>query len=162
MRGLNRFGGVLPRAYFTIEGELLMNRTVLVAALLAVCFLTAMPLQAREGHAPGVFFSQPSDKALVSADVKVVMVVEGMRLHPAGEVIKGTGHHHLIIDGGSVPKGEVVGKDRQHLHFGKGQTETVISLEPGKHTLTLQFADGAHHSYGRAMSRTIHITVKRP
>jgi hypothetical protein len=69
-------------------------------------------------------------------------------------------HHHLIVDGGAVAKGQVVPSDAQHVHFGRGQTETELSLKPGPHTLTLQFADGAHLSYGEMMSQTIHITVK--
>ena len=45
------------------------------------------------------------------------------------------------------------------LHFGKGQTETDVPLTPGPHTLTLQFADGAHLSYGPTLSSTIKIQV---
>ena len=63
-------------------------------------------------------------------------------------MLEGTGHHHLIVDGKAVPKGSVVPADATHMHFGKGQTETTLKLPPGKHTLTLQFADGAHQSYG--------------
>ena len=32
--------------------------------------------------------------------VKVVMVVEGMKVKPAGEVVEGTGHHHILINHG--------------------------------------------------------------
>ncbi|MDQ6974353.1 MAG: DUF4399 domain-containing protein, partial [Mariprofundaceae bacterium] len=90
----------------------------------------------------------------------VVMAVEGMRVHKAGDLIKETGHHHVVVDGGFIPKGDVVAKDETHKHFGKGQTETRLHLTPGEHSLTLQFADGHHQSYGKAMSQTIHIFVK--
>ena len=50
--------------------------------------------------------------------------------------------------------------DDTHIHFGKGQTETELKLAPGKHTLTMQFADGAHRSYGPDLSSTISVTVK--
>ncbi len=50
--------------------------------------------------------------------------------------------------------------DETHIHFGKGQKETTITLSPGKHTLTLQFADGAHISYGKEMSKKISVNVK--
>ena len=54
----------------------------------------------------------------------------------------------------------MVPADATHLHFGKGQTETMLKLTPGKHTLTLQFADGAHQSYGPDLSSTITVEVK--
>jgi len=50
--------------------------------------------------------------------------------------------------------------DEHPLHFGKGQTEAMLKLAPGRHKLQLQFADGAHRSYGPAMSKTITYTVK--
>ena len=34
--------------------------------------------------------------------------------------------------------------DETHLHFGKGQTEAALTLAPGKHKLTLQFANALH------------------
>jgi len=108
----------------------------------------------------GPHFITPNDGDVVSGDINIKMRVYGMKVHPAGDLIKGTGHHHLIIDGASVPEGEAVAKDDTHIHFGKGQTETSITLTPGKHTLTLQFADGHHQSYGKIMSETIAITVK--
>ncbi|MCA9543181.1 MAG: DUF4399 domain-containing protein, partial [Myxococcales bacterium] len=68
--------------------------------------------------------------------------------------------HHIIIDGEGVAQGQVVPKDDKHIHFGGGQTETELELTPGKHTLTMQFADGAHMSYGPKMSQTITVEVK--
>ncbi|WP_176115977.1 DUF4399 domain-containing protein, partial [Burkholderia cepacia] len=58
-----------------------------------------------------------------------------------------------------IPKGEVIPASEHSLHFGKAQTETDIQLPPGKHTLTLQFGDGMHRSYGPAMSQTITVNV---
>ena len=88
------------------------------------------------------------------------MLVEGMKVMPAGDMTDHTGHHHLIIDGTPIPKGTKVPKDDKHIHLGKGQTETDVALTPGAHILTLQFADGMHQSYGEEMSTTIKITVK--
>jgi hypothetical protein len=89
------------------------------------------------------------------------MGVQGMEIKPAGTAAENTGHHHLLIDAQQVNAGDVipVGND-QYRHFGKGQTETVIKLTPGTHTLTLQFANGAHVSYGAEMRSTIDVTVK--
>ena len=106
-----------------------------------------------------VFFVEPKDGAEITGPVKVVMGVEGMTVKPAGEVVEGTGHHHLLINHGAMPAGEVVPTDDTHRHFGKGQTDTVLNLAPGDYDLTLQFADGLHRSYGDKLSATIHVKV---
>jgi len=108
----------------------------------------------------GPHFITPKDGDTVSGDILVKMGIKGLKVHKAGDLIDGTGHHHLIIDGSYVAENEVVPADAKHIHFGKGQTETTVHLKPGKHTLTLQFADGHHQSYGKIMSKTINITVK--
>lgn len=107
-----------------------------------------------------VYFVEPQDGATVKSPFKVRFGVEGMAIAPAGDTKPDTGHHHLIIDGAPVPQGEVVPTDDSHRHFGKGQTETELTLPPGEHTLTLQFANGAHQSFGEAMSSRIKILVK--
>jgi hypothetical protein len=109
----------------------------------------------------GVYFVEPKDGAVIGNEVKVVMGVQGMEIKSAGTVAENTGHHHLLIDAPQVNAGEAVpaGND-QYRHFGKGQTEATIKLAPGTHTLTLQFANGAHVSYGEKMRSTISVTVK--
>jgi hypothetical protein len=113
-----------------------------------------------------ISFAAPADGATVEGpakdgkvEVAVKMATEGIAVKPAGEVEVGSGHHHIIVDGAAIPTGQVVPKDDTHIHFGKGQTETTLALAPGKHTLTLQFADGIHRSYGEALSSSIEITV---
>jgi hypothetical protein len=84
-----------------------------------------------------------------------------LKLDTAGAIVAGTGHHHLLIDAGdSIPAGQVVPKDSTHLHFGKAQASTEVKLAPGKHVLTLQFADGIHRSYGSQLAATVAVTVK--
>jgi hypothetical protein len=123
----------------------------------ALAGLLAMSGAAR---AASVSFVQPADGATVSNPVHVVFGVEGMKIAPAGTTTEGTGHHHLLIDGKPLPKGEVIPANDKSLHFGKGQTETDLTLPPGDHTLTLQFGDGAHRSFGPEMSKTITVHVK--
>jgi hypothetical protein len=113
-----------------------------------------------------VSFIEPSDGAkiegpLVDGKVKVAvkMGAENIAVKPAGAIEAGTGHHHLLVDVEPGAKGEVVGADEQHIHYGKGQTEAEIALAPGEHTLRLQFADGIHRSYGSELSATSKITV---
>ena len=115
-----------------------------------------------EGHAAGgahVFFKNLKDGENVSSPVKVEMGVEGMTLAKVGSTGAQEGHHHIIIDGAAVPKGEVVPSDATHLHFGQAQTETNVELPAGKHTLTLQLADGLHRSFGPDLSARVSINV---
>ncbi len=108
-----------------------------------------------------VFFKSPADGAKVPKTFKVEFGLEGMEISKAGEDNdnKKKGHHHLIINEGHIPHGTPVPTTKQHLHYGKGQEEAELTLKPGRYTLTLQFADGAHRSYGEKMSSTINITV---
>ncbi len=113
-----------------------------------------------------VFFIEPVEGAEVKGPlvdgkvaVAIKMGVENVAVKEAGQQIQGTGHHHLVIDGEHIPLGSVVPKDDTHVHYGKGQTETSVMLAPGEHSLTLQFADGAHLSYGPQLSAAIRIKV---
>jgi len=131
----------------------------------AALALAALPLAvnalAYEGGEHGVDFEKPHNGAGVKGEFKVEMEVDGMKVHKAGDIIEGTGHHHLIIDGDCIAKGQVVPKDATHLHFGKGQTETMLKLSPGRHKVTLQFANGHHQSYGSEWCKSIHVTVMK-
>ncbi len=110
--------------------------------------------------AQGVYFVAPADGATVEGPFKVQFGVKGMTIKPAGELVDGTGHHHLLINVDGPAKGATIPADAQHLHFGKGQTETELKLTPGTYRLKMQFADGFHASYGQDMSATITVTVK--
>ena len=93
---------------------------------------------------PSVGFEQPADGATVSSRFKVVMAAAGLVVEPSGEINDGAGHFHILVDTDFVPAGQVIPTDDQHLHYGKGQQTVYLELEPGEHTLRLQFADGAH------------------
>ena len=84
-----------------------------------------------------------------------------MGVAPAGVEKAMTGHHHLIIDAPTPALDEEIPADKNHLHFGKGQTETRITLPPGTHTLQLVMGDHNHVPHNPpVMSRKITITVK--
>jgi hypothetical protein len=110
--------------------------------------------------AQSVDFVEPKDGATVPATFKVKFAVDGMKVAPAGDTNEGTGHHHLLIDTADIPQGEVIPMNDSHRHFGKGQTETEITLPPGRHRLTMQFADGAHRSYGEKLRKSIVVEVR--
>jgi hypothetical protein len=121
----------------------------------AITALPAVPAGAK------VFFKNIKEGQTLASPVKVEMGIDGLKLDTAGAIVAGTGHHHLLIDAGdSIPAGQVVPKDATHLHFGKAQSETTVTLTPGKHVLTLQFADGIHRSYGGQLAATVTVTVK--
>ena len=110
--------------------------------------------------AQSVRFLEPADGATVGSPFKVRFAVDGMEVKPAGDMAANTGHHHLLINAEPLKTGESVPFDDKHLHFGKGQTEAEVKLAPGSYVLTMQFANGAHQSYGAPMSKSIKITVK--
>lgn len=110
--------------------------------------------------AKGVAFANIKDGDTIKRKSKVQFSVTGMELKPAGDPTPNSGHHHLIIDGNAFPAGTMVPKDDKNLHYGAAQAEAEISLKPGKHTLTLQFADKDHKSFGEEWSKTIAVDVK--
>jgi hypothetical protein len=109
-----------------------------------------------------VYFVNLQSGDEVTSPLELEFGVEGMTVQPAGELIEGTGHHHLLIDRGFIEKGTIVPADSMNIHYGDGSTSTTIELSPGKHTLTLQFADGYHQSYGGQMSSEVEIFVAEP
>jgi len=135
----------------------MMFKKLLSGAVLSSVFLVAVAVHAQQAR---VFFVEPKDGATVTSPVHVVFGLEGMALAPAGDTNPQKGHHHLLIDAGPMQKGLVIPMNDKSLHFGKMQTEADVKLPPGDHTLTLQFGDGAHQSFGPEMSQTIKIHVK--
>lgn len=132
----------------------------IIFTLLLSCFYGHLVLATNSGS--GVSFIEPKDGAIVEETFKVKMDLTGMKLCPANTHTedKQCGHHHILVDGAPIPEQQVITTDEKHIHLGKMQTETELKLSPGKHTLTLQFADFAHRSYGKNLSSTIHIEVK--
>jgi len=91
-----------------------------------------------------VFIVNPNDGATVTSPVTVEFGVDGYMLAWAGTYEPQTGHHHLLVDVPLPDMDKPVPADANHIHFGKGQTETSLELEPGEHTLQLLLADGNH------------------
>jgi hypothetical protein len=86
----------------------------------------------------------PKHGEVVSSPIKVVFGLSGLRVAPAGVQREKTGHHHLLIDTGVPDPSKPIPADDRHKHFGGGQTETIIELTPGQHTLQLLLGDFAH------------------
>ena len=134
------------------------------AACCATLALTAAAL-AREPSPAGaeVYIVSPKDGAKVKGPVTVVFGLKGMGVAPAGIKMDNTGHHHLLIDA-DVPAdlSQPLAANEHSVHFGKGQTETSLTLAPGKHTLQLVLADSTHTPHDPAViSKKITIDVQK-
>lgn len=106
-----------------------------------------------------VYFANLADGSDVSSPLYLEFAADGIEVEPAGEVKKGFGHHHILINEEFTPMGEAVPADDTHIHYGGGQKDATIELDPGTYLLTLQFADGLHRSYGKGLSETVKIKV---
>jgi hypothetical protein len=139
-------------------------KTAIFAALIAL----ALPVVALadSGRTPSprgakVFIIEPKDGATVSGPLTIKFGIEGMDVAPAGTDKPNTGHHHLLIDATLVDFSDAIPKDEAHIHYGKGQTETSITLKPGPHTLQLLLGDKNHIPHDPpVMSEVVAITVK--
>ena len=82
----------------------------------------------------------------VKSPFKVVFGLTGMGIAPAGVEKEDTGHHHLLINKSlEGPALQVnIPADDKHVHFGKGQTEAMVQLPPGRHVLQLVLGDHNH------------------
>lgn len=115
---------------------------------LALCFTAAagaseLPRSAAPEGAR-LYFISPVDGETVGRELVVRFGLSGMGVAPAGSLVANTGHHHLIINADLPPAGLPIPADEQHIHFGGGQTETTLRLEPGSHTLQLMLGDHSH------------------
>jgi Domain of unknown function (DUF4399) len=124
-------------------------RLLVATAALLIAF-AAGPIEAGETPAPEgaeVYIIAPEDGATVSSPLTVVFGLKGMGVAPAGIEKEKTGHHHLLIDTPMLEGEDLdfsIPADENHIHFGGGQTETVVELEPGTHTLQLLVGDQNH------------------
>lgn len=124
----------------------LMTATLTVAGGISFAQDTPSPDGAR------VYFVNIADGDTVPAGSPVVFGLSGMGVAPAGTERENSGHHHLLVNRPPLGQGEFGGEefelavpsDESHRHFGGGQTETVLDLPPGEHTLQLVLGDYLH------------------
>ena len=87
--------------------------------------------------------------------------LRNMGVTHAGDPTPKMGHHHLLIDVNEpLDLNEPIPSDKNHLHFGAGQTEVRLDLPPGPHTLQLVLGDADHIPFDPpVVSKKIYIVV---
>lgn len=140
-----------------------MHRTIIALVLGVTCLTHA----AFAGDTPAprdvyLYIGWPNDgEVILGRSFRVWFGLRNMGIAPADIEKKNTGHHHLLINTELPPFDEEIPSDRNHIHFGAGQTETRLSLPPGTHTLQLLLGDHNHIPHKPPVySKKITITVK--
>ena len=135
----------------------------LAISILLFAFVSVVTAHTPPGHAR-VYFVELKDGAVVESPFRVQFGIQGFGITPAGTTGKErhtAGHHHLLVDVDSLPDmDEPIPQDPHHIHFDAGETETLLELPPGEHTLQLLLGDEDHEPHDPALlSEKITITV---
>ncbi|WP_179379173.1 DUF4399 domain-containing protein [Jannaschia marina] len=143
-----------------------------ILTLFAALSLAAVTPALADGHktpsaeGTSVYFIGLADGDTIESPVTVRFGLSGMGVAPAGTEAENTGHHHLLINRAPFGEGEEdeleygIPADDNHIHFGGGQTEYVLELPPGEHTLQLVLGDLNHVAHADPiMSEQITVTV---
>jgi hypothetical protein len=135
-------------------------------AVLTLLVATGINLARAQTASPAgakAYFINLKDGEEVTSPLLVQFGLSGMGVAPAGVEKPNTGHHHLLIDTKMTDEQlkEAIPMDDHHKHFGGGQTEAMVTLSPGPHTLQLMLGDWSHIPLlPPVMSEPITITVK--
>ena len=147
-----------------------MKKTLLLtASIMLMAFPTAYAGETVSAKGASQYIVNLKNGDEVSSPVKIVFGLSGMGIAPAGVDKENTGHHHILLDRPNIGEGEDgadefefnLPADENHIHYGKGQTEAVLELTPGKHTIQLVLGDKDHIPHNPPVySERITITVK--
>ena len=140
-----------------------MRTALALLAAFAVAGVAPAAAQTRSPAGAKVYIISMKDGAEVTSPFLVQFGLSGMGVAPAGVEKPNTGHHHLLIDTKLTEEQikEPIPADDTHKHFGGGQTEAMVTLPSGQHTLQLVLADWTHIPHvPPVMSETITITVR--
>jgi hypothetical protein len=136
-------------------------RTLILTALLMSAAIALAQERTPSPAGAEAYIISPKNGAHVHSPVLVQFGLKGMGIAPAGIKFDNSGHHHLLID--TDPPSDLsapLPATDKIVHFGKGQTETLLNLSPGKHTLQLLLGDQNHIPHSPpVLSQPITITV---
>lgn len=143
-----------------------MKKLISIIMLLSTTYIVPAYADSMISTSPegaNTYFISPQDGEVVGKTFSVKFGLSGMGVAPAGVDKKNTGHHHLLIDAdeSTVDMAKPLPGSNNLKHFGKGQTETELTLPSGQHTLQLLLGNHLHIPHDKAvMSKKITITVK--
>lgn len=126
-----------------------------------------------------LFFKSPQDGLIIeNQKFKVEFGTKNINISPAGVIVEQTnnclvsGHHHLIINDAYDVRNfenQPIPYDTNILHFGGGQKEAELTLQPGKYSLQLVIGNYQHvpisrsgldKKYNPIVSKIINIEIK--
>ncbi len=141
------------------------NVSLLFVLLMAFTVTSACAQQMERSPSPegaSAYIITPAHGEVISGPVTVKFGLQGMGIAPAGIKYPDAGHHHLLLNATGLPDLNMpIPSDAVHIHFGKGQTETTLELEPGTYTLQLLLGDQNHVPHDPpVMSEPVTIVVK--
>ena len=109
-----------------------------------------------------LFFKSPQDGLIIeNQKFKVEFGTKNINISPAGVIVEQTnnclvsGHHHLIINDAYDVRNfenQPIPYDTNILHFGGGQKEAELRLQPGKYSLQLVIGNYQHMPISRTGS----------
>ncbi|MBS1191778.1 MAG: hypothetical protein H6R10_3570 [Rhodocyclaceae bacterium] len=141
-----------------------MLRKMSLAAWLMAMWGIAPAMAERTPSPPNAeaYIIWPADGTVIQGGkFWVRMGLRNMGVCPKGVKLPNVGHHHLLVDTDLPPLGEPIPSDRNHLHFGAGETEARLELPPGKHTLQMLLGDSDHVPHDPPVySKKISIIVR--
>ena len=108
-----------------------------------------------------VYFINLEDGDEVESPFLIQFGLSEMGIAPAGIDRENTGHHHLLINVKDLDFSKPIPASKNHIHFGGGQTESLVELPPGDYRLQLVLGDMTHTPHTPpVVSKLINITVK--
>ena len=109
---------------------------------------------------PKVYFINLEDGDRVESPFLIQFGLSGMGIAPAGTDRENTGHHHLLINVKDIDLSKPIPSSSSHIHFGGGQTESLVDLMPGDYSMQLVLGDMTHTPHNPPIiSQIINITV---
>ena len=125
----------------------------------AACGGQSEPTDAASGG-NGVYFIEPTEGAQVVSPLWVKMGASGLVVRNGYSVKEGYGHHHLFINDETLTaSGEKIPSDETHVHYHSSESEAIIDLSRGRHTLTLLFGNDVDQPHKPLYTDTITIEV---
>ena len=112
------------------------------------------------GANPKVYFINLEDGDRLESPFLIQFGLSGMGIAPAGTDRANTGHHHLLINVNEIDLSKPIPSSSSHIHFGGGQTESLVDLMPGNYSMQLVLGDMTHTPHNPPIiSQRINITV---